>query len=414
MEMVAAPTKVSVIADKINNGLEAFELRKSELAVLRYEAYGLKIESIEDKETINKVSVIRKKLKAARVEIQNEGKAMRDPLTEISRSISAKEKELVAIIEPTESELEKQENWVKSEKERIRQEEEEAHRQRMQKRIDSLALYGYSIDYKDITSISDETFGKYLEQAKIQHEREQAEKEEAERLRIEEEARLNREREEEAVRLKAEREELERFRREQQEREEKIRADQEKVERERQQIEAEQRRLKNEAENRLWRSRLEQLDNVGWDSQEAFSRADESIVATYDQLTSWSDEEFDAVMEKNNAAAAEWTAKQKRIEDERKAEDARKEIERISLLQKEAAAKALKDKEEADRLAKEREAERQAMLSDKEKFEVLYKELRGIILPEMKSTKAKKIIAQVAEIITNAAEHIQVNVLKNK
>src|SRR5438034_265480 len=98
-------SEILAIANKIQSGLQAFEQRKAELTELKAEAHGLKIESIEDKVTISAVSTIRKKLKVARVQIEKEGKSMRDPLTQMNKTISAKEKELVDIIEPTEKEL---------------------------------------------------------------------------------------------------------------------------------------------------------------------------------------------------------------------------------------------------------------------------------------------------------------------
>jgi hypothetical protein len=201
LDVLEQPTQLTVIANKIDSGLQAFEQRKSELIELEQEADGLKIQSLEDKLTINQVSVIRKKLKSARVEIAKEGKSMRDPLTTISRIISDKEKELIAIIEPTEKSLQEQEKWVEDEKEKIRLDEIAKEETRIQTRIDSLAQYGFEIDYSDINSMSDETFEKYVDAAKIQFEKDQAEKAEAERLRLEQEEKEKAEREAERLRI---------------------------------------------------------------------------------------------------------------------------------------------------------------------------------------------------------------------
>src|SRR5690606_7213949 len=83
-------TEIQSIANDINKGIEAFEKRKSELLEMASHADGLKIESIDDREGIKEVSRLRKDLKFARVEIQKEGKAMRDPLTSISKFIIEK------------------------------------------------------------------------------------------------------------------------------------------------------------------------------------------------------------------------------------------------------------------------------------------------------------------------------------
>ena len=203
-------SELTVIANKIDVGLAAFEQRKSELTELEKEAHGLKIESIDDKEGINQVSTIRKKLKVARVEIEKEGKSMRDPLTQMSKIISGKEKELIAIIEPTEKELLAQEKWVEGEKQRIENE-------MLQRRSDALAEYGYKLEYSALKVMGEEEFTQTVTIAKEQFEKEQAEKAEADRLekeRIESERKAK---EEEDKRMEAQRKELEEMRQKQDE-----------------------------------------------------------------------------------------------------------------------------------------------------------------------------------------------------
>jgi hypothetical protein len=243
--------EISVIATKIDTGLQAFETRKSELTELKTEANGLKITSIDDKVSINQVSTIRKKLKAARVEIEKEGKAMRDPLTRFSKLISEKEKELVAIIEPTEKELLAQENWVDSEKERIKQEAVAA-------RMEKLSFSGKTFDPIYIGSLDNETFNLILNNTTLEYERELASKAEAERMA-----------KEEAEKLKAEREELEKLRaeqakaqaiieaenarikKEQEEKEAAIRAEREKIEAEKRAAELERQRIEQEKQRAI-------------------------------------------------------------------------------------------------------------------------------------------------------------------
>src|SRR5690606_9437145 len=155
--------------------------------------------------------------KSERVKIQKEAKMLRDPLNQINGMILDKEKELLKIIEPTEKQLQEQEKWVESEKERIRQEEIAKEEARIQTRIDALAEFGYQIDYADIKAMSDDTFTKYLEAAKNQYENDQAEKAEQERLRKEQEEKDRQERE-------AKDRELEQLRKEAAEREAKLQA----------------------------------------------------------------------------------------------------------------------------------------------------------------------------------------------
>lgn len=236
-------SQIAVIAQSIDTGLQAFEKRKSELLELEKEAHGLKINDIEDRETLNSVSIIRKKLKSARVEIQKEGKMMRDPLTNISRQISDKEKELIAIIEPTEKDLLAQEKWVEDEKERIRLEELAKEEARIQVRIDKLSELGFQIDYADIKPMSDEMFDKYYEAAKSQHEKELEEQKriESERLAQAESERLARI--EEQNRIDAERKELEDLRAKQAEAQKIIDEQNAKIESEKKAIEDEKRAI---------------------------------------------------------------------------------------------------------------------------------------------------------------------------
>lgn len=200
---------------KINRGIEAFEAKKAELKDLAESAEGLTITSVDDRAGYRAVDEKRKELKVARVEIQKQGKGMRDGLTEISRGIIAKEKELVAMIEPKEQELKEMQDRIEAEKERIRQEEIAKEEARIQGRIDALAQYGSAIDYSMLKVMPDETFDQYLELAKTNYEKEQAEKAEAERLRLEQEEKERIAREEEQKRIESERKELEELRRQQ-------------------------------------------------------------------------------------------------------------------------------------------------------------------------------------------------------
>lgn len=405
-EVMEQPNQITIAANKITDGLAAFEQRKAELIELKKEAEGLNISSIEDKVSINQVITIRKRLKVARVQIEKEGKSMRDPLTVISREISAKEKELIAIIEPTEKELQKQEDWVESEKERIRQEAEAKEKARIQNRIDRLAQYGYSIDYNMLVGLSDEDFDGVVDNAKYEYEKEQARKAEEERLRLAAEAKAQLEREQEAARLRAEREELEKLRKEQQERELKFQLEQEKME-------AEKVKLAQERFDR----RVKSIRALGM-KQTPFSSSTDfafgRVAIDTDDIENWSDEKFERFLVDSEQEISQIKEELRIREEEEAKERETAEKLRVERLQKEAAEKALRDKEEADRRKKEEEIEKLAQASDKAKFQDLYNQLKLIAIPEMKSVRSKKIATEVADIITNAQMHIQNNILKSR
>lgn len=197
--------EVAVIFEKINSGLKAFEEKRTELTELVEGFKDLAVESVEDRTAISKVNEARKSLKKERVLIQNQGKAMRDPLTQVNKQISSKEAELVSIIEPEEKRLSGIEDWVESEKDRIKQEELLAAKQRIQNRIDRLSAYGSSIDLVHIETLTDDQFEKVVERAKKEHELALAEKE-AERIRQEAQAEQDRKDREELEELRQQKE----------------------------------------------------------------------------------------------------------------------------------------------------------------------------------------------------------------
>jgi hypothetical protein len=397
---VAEPkNEVTLIFDKISSGLEAFENRKEELTLLKSEAEGLKIESIDDRQGINQVSTIRKKLKNARVEIEKEGKAMRDPLTKISKSISAKEQELVAIIEPTEKALKTQEDWVKAEEKRLEEEAAAKEKARIQARIDKLAGYGFTIDIAFIEAISDEDFEKVVENAKTQYDQAQA-------------AAAEKARQEQAQRDQDEKDRAElKALREKQEAADKIIKDRQ-AELDRQEAELKRKqdeavRLEKEKEAAAFKARTKarvgQLTGLGMIFDRIIgggSYCYNGIYVSYgDQVEGLADDYWDILLEEvtKSIAQAKKEAEEKRIAEE----------ERI---RKEAAAKALEEQKEREAEAKRQEEERLAQASDKDKFAVLVSYLENLPAIEPKSAKHKKLLAEVKDLNAKAIAHIKAKV----
>lgn len=341
-------TQIAVIAEKIDNGLVAFEERKERLTLLQQKAHGLKIESIDDRLSINTVSTMRKELKAARVEIEKEGKAMREPLTKLSKFIIEKESELVAIIEPTEKELQAQEKWVEGEKEKIRLAEEEKEKQRIQARIDKLAAFGFSIDYSTILTIDEPTFEKVLANAEVEYKKEQEIKAEKERQDLLEKQKLE-----------DERRELEELRKKQ--------AEAQKI------IDAENARIRKEQEDK-----------------EAKFLADQKRL----------DDEAAAVELKNKQLEAD---RVRAIE----LENARKESAEKARLQAIEDARIEAEKKEAQKIADQKEAYRQAALRpDKDKLQAFANEIGELKLPEMSNENAQQIVNDVQLLLNKIQAHI--------
>jgi len=392
-------SEIAIIANKIESGLAAFEKRKTELIELKAEAHGLKIESIDDKVTIQAVSIIRKKLKVARVEIEKEGKLMRDPLTRINKTISEKEKELVAIIEPTERELLAQENWVESEKKRIREEDERAEEARIQKRIDTLAQYGFSIDITFIRTISDEDFEKVVDNARIEHKKELAAKAEADRLaKIQAQQLIDERKELEELRKKqaeAQRiidEQNKKIRREQEEKEATIRADQKKIEDE-----------KREANQKNIAIRYQRLADCGMGEGAMRFTYNGLLNIEKTSIEKMTDEVFEkAILNAKSAIQQLITVEEQKRKNE--LEQARKEAaekERLRLI-------------EQEKLAKIESQEKLAAASDKIKWQTVIEQIGSITIPEMKSAKAKKLGIEVNQMLAELTGHIIANTKTKK
>lgn len=315
---------------------------------------------------------------------------MRDPLTKISKSISAKEAELVSIIEPTEKTLKSREDWVKSEEKRIEDEAKQKEEARIQTRIDRLAVYGYAIDITFLKGIDDEQFEKVVDGARAEYEKEQAQKADAERLQKEEQERIRKEREE-LEELRKKQAEADRILRERQEEMDRKEAELKRQEQERADSE---RRQKEEAEIRRVRevlaNRLPLLKEWSSNGQSVYSKG--RTWGTVADIVDMNEVAFDQLVKENNAYI-------------RDREEERERIRQQEL--KEAAEKALAEQKEREAEAKRQEEERLAQASDKDKFAVLVSYLENLPAIEPRSAKHKKLLAEVKELNAKVIAHIK-------
>lgn len=385
--------------NQIQTGLQAFEERKEKVSALAEKTSLLELTDWKDKESLKLVSSFRKEIKSERVAIQKEGKAMRDLITPINKHILSKEKELVDILEPQEQRLQRLEDWAEAELEKEKQAAIEAENARIQNRIDALAEFGYQIDYTDVKSMSDETFGKYLDGAKAQFEKEQAEKAEAERLRLEQEEKERLEREAEAKRLQEERAELEKMRAEN----EKLKQEQEAKERE---METERARLADVKLALKLEKRRNQLKSIGGDNEfgnDSFKYKDRILANFYD-IHDKNDAEWDTFfasllpgIEKYEKELAD--AEQKRLDDIAKAA----EEARLKAIQdaKDAEAKRIED----ERKKKEAEERKAARQPDKVKILKYLDSLATVPFPELKTKDGMAAWNDIIIKVTNAISY---------
>jgi len=326
-------TTTSETLKVIDAGLKAFEDRKAQLATLAKDYSDLQYTNPEDKATYKSIEEGRKRLKKERNNTENEGKSMRAPLTELSKTIIAKEKELIALIKPDEerlgAEAEKfEEEWKRIEAERIAAEEA-----RIQKRIDGLRQYNQEVDYSMLKSLSDEEYSQVLDTAKAEFEKEEAEKAEAERIRKEQEAaealRIEKERQaeeqrrkEEDERLRKEREEIERTRAEQ----ERIRQENEAKQAE---IERQQKEIAEQQAQIMLDKRRNKLSGIGL--TDAFGNDEyaygEKVLVDKEEIHFLSENDWEALIESAKKRMADHDAEEKQ-KAEKAAHDKRMQEEK--------------------------------------------------------------------------------------
>lgn len=299
--------EIATIAKQIETGIATFEKRKAELVTLVSGYDSLAIKDHTDKAGYKAVSEARKSLKVERVQIEKEGKSMRDPLTAMSKYVIEKEKELIAITEPAEKSLFEKEKWYEAENERIKREAEEKEAARIQDMADQLTAYNFPFNIEQLKTVTEEQFQEALAFAK-----EAFEKKEAERIAFEKE---------EADRKAAEEEQLRKDRQEL----EKLRAEQAETARKQAEaqalIDAEQKRIEEEKK-----------------AIELQKQKEAEEKARQEQI------------EKAKAEAAE-RARIEAISEAKKAEEDRIEAERLAKIEEERQAALRPDKEKLQAFA---------------------------------------------------------------
>jgi hypothetical protein len=395
--MVAKPkSEVALIFDKITDGLMAFETRKEEFMLLAEEAEAIKITTYEDKANLKRATELRKKIKSARVKVENEGKAMRDPLTSVTKEISAKQKELTDIVAPGEKSMAQIEDWYEAEEQRLEREAEEKEKARIQARIDRLPAYGYQIDYNMLISLGDEDFERIVSNAKVEFEKEEA-------------AKVEKERQEQAQREQDEKDraELKALRAKQEEADKILKEREQEIARK----EAEMKRkeeedrimAEKELEKKMKDARFEprkvQLLAMGFTTYGDPAYPDFSLKDTWS--TYWE--------QVYNMSDQEWPKYIKDIEDaieRRKVRLAEEEKKRAADLE-EARQKGIREAKEAEERKSAEEAERIAQSSDKDKLDRIIEQFQSIAYPEMKSAKAKKLVSEVKDLQAKIVAHIK-------
>lgn len=268
--------------ETIEKGISLLNDKQGHLVELAKKFAGLKVNGIGDREGFAVLTKARKELKGERVQIEKDAKDLREGAVKFQKAVIAKEKELIALIKPTEDALLAEEKRIESEVEAIRVEQERKENERIQNRINQLAKFNHAIDLYDAKVMSDEKFTEFLATAEADFKVEQdriaaeakAKKDEEERLNIEAEERRKKELEDRRIedeRLQKQREDQERIRLEQEKKEQEIREQQSKLEAERKKLE-EEKRLEEAKKEAAEKARLEEQQRIKREEEEKVER----------------------------------------------------------------------------------------------------------------------------------------------
>ena len=190
------------------------DLRTAEIARLEEVAKMgtdmLKVE-ITDKATLKAVHDARIVLQKNRTTITNSRKAFTENLTKAQKDAIQIEKDLIAIISPTEILLDEKEKAYEAEQARIKKEKEEAEQAIIQKRYDALNEIEAVFIPSEVAKMSDEGFPFFLEMHKKKYDQKLEERRLAEEKRIQEQAEIDRKNAEAAEELRKQKEEQEKI-----------------------------------------------------------------------------------------------------------------------------------------------------------------------------------------------------------
>ncbi|MDP2654600.1 MAG: hypothetical protein Q8Q08_11310, partial [Candidatus Omnitrophota bacterium] len=113
-------------------------------------------------------------VKGHRVAVEKKRKDLKADALAFGKLVDGEAKRITAMLEPIESHLQAEEDKITKELERIKAEEEEAERQRVQDRVDELAKYGKQYPFSGVQFMDDFMYTDMLTKAKSDWETEQA------------------------------------------------------------------------------------------------------------------------------------------------------------------------------------------------------------------------------------------------
>jgi len=242
--------------EKIDQTIQKFDKKISELTILVNEAKDLKINGIEDKDGYLAVHSKRMQLVRERTNLSKERLSITRIFDDMKKQVMDKEKDLLKIIEPAEKELEEKQNAIDIEKEKIKRLEILPERKAKLEDINVSVLDEFLLlmDDKTFDKFLTEKQGEYLQEKQRQLEEKQRQLEEQQRKIDEQNAKIAIEKELEDARKQAEKEAQEKAIRDselakikaEEDKKRAVEAEKEKAKREKEAMIAEQKRKDDE------------------------------------------------------------------------------------------------------------------------------------------------------------------------
>ena len=189
-------------------GVIKFATSTAVIADLAAKYLPLKVQGLNDKHGLAVVHDARMEIKGLRVDVEKRRVELKAGALKYGRDVDAEAKRLTALLEPIETHLEKQEQIVADEKERIRKAAAEAKRLITDTRLKALTEIGVMANPMTIADMPDDAFARYVAEERQQYKTREAN-------RAAQEAEANRLAKIESDKLAAERAEMERQRMEQ-------------------------------------------------------------------------------------------------------------------------------------------------------------------------------------------------------
>jgi hypothetical protein len=423
LEVEAEEVPVSAALQKtIDSEVKRFDPFESRVNELKEKYSGLVIVDINDREGYEEVRIAIGELRGVRTGTEKDKKNIKKPFLDACASIEAKSKWIIEEVKKIEDPLQKRKDEIDAEKEKITVEKKRKQEAAFLSRSVELTKMGAAFDGTSFTledvsyeaillkEADEDVYATMFAKYKAIFDRHEAARIEQERLAAEA-----------ANNARLERIELEKFRAEQEARAAELKAEADRIAAQKEANEREERNRKAHEEEKLWRGRLNELNDVGWNGQEAFAKYDDSVVvASYTELLTLDPKAWQEVRDGHNTKNAEFLAAKKRTEEEaerKKEEERQAEIDRLKTeaeaKQAEAVAHALAMQAEEQVLRQKREeAERQRIESekaellaqgtDKNKWGHVVGQLKSIEWPEFSSGQFRKKAKELKAIIDAA------------